>query len=340
MLFTTSIIGARLMRFARFMRAVSIGNGKGCVICHGTRRSIGKPFRRALQWEEFPYKKRKSLPATVRWEAATSASSFLLSSFLHGEQGALLVAAQIVAAAPHLDGKFYAATQTLDEARHVEVFSAYINKLGKIHPIAPSMKRLLDMLVENDSFLFKCVGMQVVLEGIALFTFRDMRNTTKEPLLKQLLTYVGRDEARHTAFGIQYLRAVLPTISETERAELEDYAFEVARMLMDTRLGPSMRQTMLETWASAGVDPKDVMRALVVEQDKLQAIAARRGGRKGPLTGFVVPTLQAIDLYSERLDRRFRDLYAQASHAGGQGVMDSITALPEDLDMWINDETM
>lgn len=76
---------------------------------------------------------------------------------------------------------------------------------------------------------------------------------------------------------------MLPTLSVAKREELEDYAFEVSRILMDTRLGPSMRQTMLDSWAGTGVDPADVMRALVAEQDKLHAIAARRGGRKGPV---------------------------------------------------------
>lgn len=281
----------------------------------------------------------KSLPPAARQEAALRSSAFLLSSFLHGEQGALIVAAQIVTAAPHMDGKLYAATQTLDEARHVEVFSAYLHKLGLVHPVAPAMQKLLDMLVENDDFIFKCVGMQIVLEGIALFSFRDIRNTTREPLLKRLLTYVGRDEARHTAFGIRYLQAVLPTLSVAKRAELEDYAFEVSRILMDTRLGPSMRQTMLDSWTGTGVDPADVMRALIAEQDKLHAIAARRGGRKGPLTGFVVPTLQSIGLFSPRLDARFRNLFDQVNQLGGSSIMDRIASLPEDLDGWIDDET-
>ena len=106
-------------------------------------------------------------------------AAFMLSNFLHGEQGALMVAAQLVNAVPHMDGKFYAATQTLDEARHVEVFAAFIRKLDEVQPIAPALKKLLDGVLEAPSWLVKAVGMQVVTEGIALYSFRDMRNQTQ-----------------------------------------------------------------------------------------------------------------------------------------------------------------
>ena len=140
-------------------------------------------------------------------------AAFMLSNFLHGEQGALMVAAQLVNAVPHMDGKFYAATQTLDEARHVEVFAAYIRKLDEVYPIAPGLKQLLDNVLAADDWKKKAVGMQVVAEGLALYSFRDMRNQTEEPLLKKLLTYVSRDEARHTGYGVKYLSAVVPTLS-------------------------------------------------------------------------------------------------------------------------------
>ena len=142
----------------------------------------------------------------------------MLSNFLHGEQGALMVAAQLVNAVPHMDGKFYAATQTLDEARHVEVFAAYIRKLDEVYPIAPGLKQLLDNVLAADDWKKKAVGMQVVAEGLALYSFRDMRNQTEEPLLKKLLTYVSRDEARHTGYGVKYLSAVVPTLGRRASA--------------------------------------------------------------------------------------------------------------------------
>src|SRR3990172_9795552 len=123
----------------------------------------------------------RGLDAKTRWEMSRRTAAFMLSNFLHGEQGALMVAAQLVSAVPHMDGKFYAATQTLDEARHVEVFAAYIRKLDEVHPIAPALKKLLDSVLETEDWMKKAVGMQVVTEGLALFAFRDMRSETREP---------------------------------------------------------------------------------------------------------------------------------------------------------------
>jgi len=278
----------------------------------------------------------KTLGPDTQWEVARRGSAFMLSNFLHGEQGALMVASQLVNAVPHMDGKFYAATQTLDEARHVEVFSAYIDELDHIYPIAPSLQKLLDATLGGDDWCTKCVGMQIVVEGLALFSFRDMRNATNEPLLKQLLTYVGRDEARHTAYGIKYLGSVVPTLSPAEVAALEDFAFEAARMLLDSRSGPTMRGAVLERWKEAGVDPADVVAALAKESGT-ERLLAKMGGRRGPVSGFVIPTLQAIGLLSDRIQGHFRDMFDHMQGTGAQDIMGSIVALPEDLDAWIED---
>ena len=281
-----------------------------------------------------------TLSEHTRWDVARRGAAFMLSNFLHGEQGALMVAAQLVNAVPHMDGKFYAATQTLDEARHVEVFARYIGQLDRVYPIAPALKELLDTTLGVDGWMRKCVGMQVVVEGLALYTFRDMRETTEEPLLKQLLTYVSRDEARHTAFGIKYLSAVVPTLTAQERAELEDFAFEAARMLIDSRRGATLNDAFLQMWREAGVDPADVGRALSEDQAKLQAAIAARGGRLGPVSGFVVPTLRRIGLLSERAADHFRHMFDAMNVAsrGADGVsrnpLDSLVELPEDLEAW------
>ena len=227
-----------------------------------------------------------------------------------------MVASQLVNAVPHMDGKFYAATQTMDEARHVEVFARYIEKLDHVYPIAPSLKELLDKTLSVDGWMFKAVGMQIVVEGLALYTFRDMRETTEEPLLKQLLTYVARDEARHTAFGIQYLSSVVPQLAPERVAELEDFAFEATRMLLDSRRGATLNDAMMTILIEAGLDPKDVAAGLSRDQDKLAKAVARRGGRLGPVSGFVVPTLRRIGLFSDRVQRPLpRDVRRDAHHA-------------------------
>ena len=279
----------------------------------------------------------KALALETRWKIAKGSACFLLSNFLHGEQGALMVAGQLVAAVPHTDGKFYAATQTLDEARHVEVFAAYVRKLGEVQPIAPALKKLLDGVLATDDWKQKAVGMQVVTEGLALYSFRDMRNATQEPLLKELLTYVSRDEARHTGYGIKYLSAVVPTLDDRERAELEDFAFECARLLVDSRGGTTMRSSVLQLWQEAGVDPGEAFGALAKERDKIATSLQRTGGRRGPIRGFVIPTLKALDLMSERAAARYDEMFRANFGETFRGVREDAHGLPEDLEAWVEE---
>jgi hypothetical protein len=279
----------------------------------------------------------KSLAADRRWEISRRAAALMLSNFLHGEQGALMVASQLVAAVPHMDGKFYASTQTLDEARHVEVFAAYVRKLDEVHPIAPGLKRLLDNVLGEPDWMKKAVGMQVVTEGLALFSFRDMRNTTEEPLLKRLLTYVSRDEARHTGYGIKYLNQVVPTLSDDERADLEDFAFESARLLVDSRAGMALRQTFIQVFADAGLDPADVLPKLIQERQAMRKSLEGSGGRFGPIRGFVIPTLRSIGLFSERIEGHFGEMFAANFGAEMADFSKDPSDLPEDLEAWVNE---
>jgi hypothetical protein len=295
----------------------------------------GMPIQETSFWQ--------ALAPEKRWEIARRGAAFTLSNFLHGEQGALMVASQLVNAVPHMDGKFYAATQTVDEARHVEVFARYIEQLDHVYPIAPSLKELLDKTLMLDGWMFKAVGMQVVVEGLALYTFRDMRETTREPLLKQLLTYVSRDEARHTAFGIKYLSSVVPTLAPERVAEIEDFAFEATRMLLDSRRGATLNSAFMQMLTEAGVDLAELSAGMQRDQEKVAQAIARRGGRLGPVSGFVVPTLRRIGLLSPRISGHFRELFdamrisvpPPAEGGAPRNPLDALVELPEDLDAWV-----
>ncbi|MGH0030068.1 MAG: ferritin-like domain-containing protein, partial [Myxococcota bacterium] len=255
-----------------------------------------------------------------------------------GEQGALMVAGQLVNAVPHMDGKFYAATQTLDEARHVEVFAAYVKLLDDVTAISDGLKKLLDNVLEAEDWKLKAVGMQVVAEGLALYSFRDMRNATREPLLKQLLTYVARDEARHTGYGIKYLKRVVPELSDEEKTVIEDFAFESARLLIDSRAGLSVRDQVFQIWAEAGVDPKDAMTKLAEERDTIGKMMQQSGGRLGPVSGFVLPTLRSIGLFSERIEGHFAEMFEANFRNAQARQMASVTReIPEDLEAWVNE---
>jgi len=281
----------------------------------------------------------QSLPEETRWNIARRSACFMLSNFLHGEQGALMVAAQLVNAVPHMDAKFYASTQTMDEARHVEVFAAYCRMLDEVYSISPGLKKLLDNVLGTDDWMKKAVGMQVVAEGLALYSFRDMRNQTTEPLLKKLLTYVSRDEARHTGYGIKYLSSVMPTVSDRERAEVEDFAFEASRLLVDSRAGASMRGQVMHLWSSAGIDGTEAMKKLMEERDVIARAIQKRGGRMGPVSGFVIPTLRSIGLYSERIHGHFREMFESefGSERAAQLDASSGVEVPEDLEAWVNE---
>jgi hypothetical protein len=162
--------------------------------------------------------------------------SFQLSQFLHGEQGAMIVASQLVAAVPWLDAKLYASSQTVDEARHVEVFSRYVReKLEWEWPIEASLRELLDATIRDARWDFKYMGMQILIEGLAMAAFGNLYQLTQEPLLRELLRYVMRDESRHVAFGMVSLADYYDEMPEAELRQREEFII-YACDLMATRL--------------------------------------------------------------------------------------------------------
>ncbi|HUF98747.1 MAG TPA: ferritin-like domain-containing protein [Ilumatobacter sp.] len=176
-----------------------------------------------------------------------------LSQFLHGEQGALLCTAKIVETVPWYDAKLYASTQTMDEARHVEVFHRYIDeKLGGGFQVNAHLRLLLDDIIQDSRWDMTYLGMQVMVEGLALAAFGFMHQMTEEPLLKKLLRYVMSDEARHVAFGVLSLKEVYDGMSDLEMKDRQEFAFEAAIRMRDRFLSQ-------EVWEKHGVNPRDVV---------------------------------------------------------------------------------
>jgi hypothetical protein len=199
------------------------------------------------EWSEFGVESRK-------WS---------LSQFLHGEQGALICTSKIVETAPWYDAKLYASTQVVDEARHVEVFARYIDeKLGGAYPVNPHLRLLLDDIVEDSRWDMTYLGMQVMVEGLALAAFGYLHQLTGEPLLKQLLRYVMSDEARHVAFGVLSLKEVYDGMSDAELKDRQEFAYEASIRMRD-------RFLQQEVWHRMGVNPRDVL-PLVLEDPTRQ----------------------------------------------------------------------
>ena len=298
-----------------------------------TPLGTGVPIEKTSYW--------RSLSEETTTELVRRTAAFRLSQFLHGEQGALMVAAQLVNAVPHTDAKFYAATQTMDEARHVEVFARYIAKLDQIRPIAPSLKGILDQTLQTGDWMKKLVGMQIVVEGLALYAFREMRNLTQEPLLKDILTYVARDESRHHAYGVQYIERCVPCLGATERAELEDFALECARSLID-RNAQGLFTTLLEIWLEVGVDRAALFASLHAEREELTRDLPR-GRRLGPVQGFVIPTLRRCGLLSERVATHYHGFLREnfGARVVGETVEEFLQHLPDlpaDTARWVMGE--
>jgi hypothetical protein len=188
--------------------------------------------------------------------------NWMLSQFLHGEQGALICTAKIVESVPWIDAKYYASTQVMDEARHVEVFAKYLDdKLSGHYPVNAHLRMLLDDIISDSRWDMTYLGMQIMIEGLALAAFGLLHSTTKEPLLKQLLRYVMADEARHVAFGVLSLQEYYQGLNAAELRERQEFAFEAAVRMRD-------RFLQQEVWVKMGVDPKDILPVVLQAPDR------------------------------------------------------------------------
>jgi len=188
--------------------------------------------------------------------------NWTLSQFMHGEQGALVCTAKVVESVPWIDAKYYGATQVMDEARHVEVFAKYLDtKLSGHYPINAHLRLLLDDIIADSRWDMTFLGMQIMVEGLALAAFGFMSAMTTEPLLKKMLRYIMSDEARHVAFGVLALQDFYTELSVPEIRERQEFAFEAAVRMRD-------RFLQQEVWDRMGVAPKDVIPLVLAAPDR------------------------------------------------------------------------
>jgi hypothetical protein len=224
-------------------------------------------------------------------EIRYSVTCWLLSQFLHGEQGALFAACQVTEAVQFFDGKMYGATQVMDEGRHIEVFNRYLDqKLGRLYQINDNLFVIIDSLMTDSRWDMKFLGMQIMVEGLALGAFGVIYKVTREPLLRAILEMVIQDEARHVHYGVLALREHFSkNLSERERQEREDWAFEVA-LLMRNRF---MVYEVYEEWFE-GMMSRERWRRFITEAPGMRMFRQVMFSR-------LVPNLRAIGLLSERI---------------------------------------
>lgn len=220
--------------------------------------------------------------------------AWLNSQFLHGEQGALICASKIVQTVPDLDSKFYAATQVMDEARHVETYSRYLReKIEMAYPINQHLKALLNDVISDSRWDMTYLGMQVMIEGLALAAFAMIRDFSEEPLGKELNTYVMQDEARHVAFGRLALRDYYPELSEAERAEREEFVVHASYLMRDRFLAQ-------EVWETLGLPVQECL-DFVRHSEMMQEFRKMLFSR-------IVPTVKDLGLFGPTVQKAFTDM--------------------------------
>jgi hypothetical protein len=220
-----------------------------------------------------------------------------LSQFMHGEQGALLCTAKIVETVPWYDAKLYASTQVVDEARHVEVFARYLEeKLGGEYQINVHLRMLLDDIINDSRWDMTYLGMQVMVEGLALAAFGFQHQITTEPLLKKLLRYVMSDEARHVAFGVLSLKEAYDQMSDAEMKDRQEFAFEAAIRMRD-------RFMSQEVWERMGVQTRDILPLVLADPTRVMF--------QSLLFSKIVPNCKKLGLLDRNeswLRRRFEEM--------------------------------
>ncbi len=232
-------------------------------------------------------------PAEVK-KLRREALAWTLSQFMHGEQGALLATAQIVDATPSFDAKLYGATQVMDEGRHVEVYARYLReKLTRQYPVNRHLKQLLDLILGDARWDMKYLGMQIMVEGLAMAAFGYLHQVCQEPLLTELTRYVMRDESRHVAFGVLALEDFYADLPAAERREREEFLFEGCRLMRD-------RLLMEDVWEEMGW-PKDEVREIVLASEQMREF-------RKMLFSKIVPNVKRLGLLTPYVRERFAEL--------------------------------
>jgi hypothetical protein len=269
------------------------------------------PIYGSRQWDILSEKERDELGHHL--------GAWLFSQFLHGEQGALTVAARIVESVPDMDSKFYAATQTMDEARHVELYSRFLReKVGLYYPINDDLARLLADSLNDARWDLPYLGMQVLIEGLALAAFGVHRDLAQNPLVKQLLAYVMQDEARHVAFGRLALRDYYRELTAAERADREEFVVEGCYLMRN-------RFRAQEVWERMGFDVAECLE--FTEHSPVQQAF------RTLLFSRIVPCVKDIGLWGPKVQHAYADLgVLDAANTDLESLMRDDERIAEEVD--------
>jgi rubrerythrin len=220
--------------------------------------------------------------------------SWMVSQFLHGEQAALVVSARLAEVLPDIALKGYAASQAAEEARHVAVFDRYARqRLQERFHASDSFSCLLEQMLRDSRWDIAALGMQIMVEALALAAFRLANASFDDPLIRQITLLIARDESRHVSFGVLLLRDLYAQANEPELRYREDFVLEAADLL-------SRRYLMTELWERISVNPADGAE-FARSNEMMRAYRCTIFAR-------VVQTLDRVGLMTERVRRGFHQL--------------------------------
>ncbi len=263
-----------------------------------------KPLLRDEYWGAAQMGLTDCLSLSEREVLARRETGWVLSQLLHGEQGSLLICAQLVNMRPDMDGKLFLASQVMDEARHIEVFRRYLDRM-EVFPVDLNVKFIIDSILGTPNWHKKAIGMLVLVEGYAMGAFSYAKRVNTDPCLNQVLDLVMQDEGRHVGFGIDSIAEEVSHVDEAERHELEDYAFSLCRTLFLGRERGGFRSQIDLYWQSGGermgLNRADFDHAAVTNR-------AMNEFQNDVFQNHLMANLKRLNLLSERIAPRYAGL--------------------------------
>lgn len=258
-------------------------------------------------YSEMSFFKKLSKSQQEKFTAHTTAQ--LLSQFLHGEQGALMTAATVTHSVPDSGAKLYAATQTIDEARHVEVYAKYCKKIAMTYPMSPWLKALIDITLQSDKYQKVMIGMNMVVEGLALGAFNNMYRTTSCPLLKGITFNVMRDESRHVSFGHAFLGPVFKTMHQDDIEECAEFTFTaIQHLLTATAGGTGASDTdpgFLMVLENCDIDPKDFFASVKEHAENSDIGDTPPPGQIHSVKDLMMPAIARVGLITDAIRPKY-----------------------------------
>jgi len=259
-------------------------------------------------YHQMPFFKKLSKSQQETFTAHSTAQ--LLSQFLHGEQGALMTAACVTHSVPDAGAKLYAATQTMDEARHVEVYSKYCDKIAMVYPMSPWLKQLIDATLQSDRYEKVMIGMNMIVEGLALGAFNNMYRSTTCPLLKQLTFNVMRDESRHVSFGHVFLGPVFKELPEDELEDLAEFAFNAVNILVQAQTAGTIANKVdpgfMQVLENSNIDPEDFFSGLK-EAQEAGITQTLPPGQVHALEDLMMPAIARVGLLTPTIRKKYEE---------------------------------